>query len=152
MNTALIDARFAVVLFGGAPELTLDFTTDQLATETAFDLISISGAVAGVQNNHNLNPEAGLEAIRIVLNSAVNNTLLRNNVGGTGPLAFRADARKNLIVVTDENSDLPYYSDNRQPGQTGTDPPSPLNAASARQDPLPQSAPRRSSRSTREST
>jgi trimeric autotransporter adhesin len=129
LNTGLIDARFAVVLFGGAPELTLDFTTDQLATEAAFDLISTGGAVAGVQNNHNLNPEAGLEAIRIVLNSAGTNSLLRNNIGGTGPLASRPDARKNLILVTDENSDQPYYAENRQPGQTTMDPPSPLTAA-----------------------
>lgn len=128
LNTAQIDARFAIVLFGGPPELILDFTRDQATTEAAFDLISVSAAVPGVQNNHNLNPEAGLEAIRIVLNSAVTNTLMRNNAGGTGPLAFRPDARKNLILVTDEDSDLPYYAANREAGQTGN-PSNPLGAA-----------------------
>jgi hypothetical protein len=126
LDTAEVDARFAVVLFGGAPELILDFTTDQAITEAAFDLINVSGAVPGVQNNHNANPEAGLEAIRIVLNAATNNTIQRNNVGGSGPLAFRPDARKNLILVTDENSDLPYYVENREAGQTTTEPPNPL--------------------------
>jgi hypothetical protein len=129
LNTASIDARFAIVLFGGAPELILDWTTDQAATEAAFDVISVSGAVPGVHNNHNLNPEAGLEAIRIVLNSATNNTLARNNVGGLGPLIFRPEARKNLVIVTDENSDLPFYAENREVAQTGPEPPTPLTAA-----------------------
>ena len=128
LDTSEVDARFAIVLFGGAPELVLDFTTDQAITEAAFDLINVSGAVAGIQNNHNVNPEAGLEAIRIVLDGAITNVLLRNNVGGSGPLVFRPDARKNLILVTDENSDLPFYAENRQPGQTGTEPPATLTA------------------------
>lgn len=128
LNTNEIDARFAVVLFGGTPELVLNFTTDQLVTESAFDLINVSGAVPGIQNNHNVNPEAGLEAIRIVLNAAATNGLMRNNVGGDGPLVFRPDARKNLILVTDENSDLPFYAANRQPGQSGTEPPTTLTA------------------------
>lgn len=128
LDTSEVDARFAIVLFGGAPEIIQDFTTDQAITEAAFDLISVSGAVAGVHNNHNANPEAGLEAIRIVLDSAGTNYLFRNNVGGSGPLAFRPDARKNLILVTDENSDLPFYATNRAAGQTGTEPPSVLTA------------------------
>jgi hypothetical protein len=128
LNTNNINARFAVVLFGGPTEIIQDFTTDQTTTEAAFDVISVNGAVPGVHNNHNVNPEAGLEAIRIVLNAAVNNTIQRNNVGGSGPLAFRPDARKNLILVTDENSDLPYYVENREAGQTGTEPPATLTA------------------------
>ncbi len=128
LDVAEVDARFAVVLFGGAPELILDFTTDQAITEAAFDLISVNGPVPGVHNNHNLNPEAGLEAIRIVLNSAGTNWLARDNVGGSGPLVFRSDARKNLILVTDENSDLPFYAANREVGQTSAEPPNPLTA------------------------
>lgn len=128
LDTSEVDARFAIVLFGGAPEIILDFTTDQAITEAAFDLISVGGAVAGVHNNHNANPEAGLEAIRIVLDSAGTNYLFRNNVGGSGPLAFRPDARKNLILVTDENSDLPYYATNRAAGQTSGEPPGVLTA------------------------
>lgn len=113
LNDADIDFRFSLVLFGGAPELVLDWTTDKSATETAFNSISTGGAVSGFQINHNVNPEAGLEAIRIVLGGAVNNTLLRDNVGGSGGLTFRNDARKNLILVTDEDSDRPFYLENR---------------------------------------
>ncbi len=126
LDVAEVDARFAIVLFGGAPEIILDFTTDQAITEAAFDLVSVSGAVPGVQDDHNANPEAGLEAIRMVLNSAGTNYLFRNNVGGSGPLAFRPDARKNLILVTDENSDRPYYAANRMADQTSAEPPNPL--------------------------
>lgn len=128
LNSAAIDYRFAVVLYGGAPELVLDWTTSASAAETAFDKISVSGAVAGFQNNHNVNPEAGLEAIRIALGAATDSTLVRDNVGGTGGLDFRANARKNLILVTDEDSDRPFYVDNRFTGQSATEPPSTLTA------------------------
>jgi hypothetical protein len=123
LNAASIDARFAIVVFGGAPELVLDFTSDATAAQTAFNKVAI-GAVPGFQNNHNVNPEAGLEAIRMVLNAAPESGLARNNVGGSGPLLFRPDARKNLILATDEDSDLPFYSANRVAGQSSTDPPS----------------------------
>lgn len=125
LDDANIDFLFSVVLYGGAPELVLDWTDNQIATENAFDSIRVNGAVSGFQNNHNVNPEAGLEAIRIVLGDASNNTLLRNNVGGTGPLDFRDGAIKNLILVTDEDSDRPFYTDNRQSDQTSLDPPIP---------------------------
>jgi len=123
-----IDARYALVLYGDAPELVLDFTTDGSALQTAFGKISVSGAVTGFQNNHNYNPEAGLEALRIVLDGATNNTLVRDHVGGSGPLAFRSDARTNIILVTDEDADGPYYADNRFGSQTNGDPPSPLTS------------------------
>ena len=124
LGTSSIDARYALALYGGPTELVLDFTTDGSALQSAFSSISTSGAVSGFQNNHNINPEAGLEALRIILNGAANNTLQRNNVGGSGPLVFRSDARKNIILVTDEDSDLPYYSANRFTGQSGNEPPS----------------------------
>lgn len=123
LDASDVDARFAVVLFGGRPELVQDFTAagdtvaGGLTTEVTLDSISVTGAVAGFQENHNLNPEAGLEAIRIVLGAAPNSTLRRTNVGGAGGLSFRSDARKNLILVTDEDSDQPCYVENRQPGQ-----------------------------------
>jgi hypothetical protein len=123
LGSASIDARYALALYGGPTELVLDFTTDGSALQTAFGQISVNGAVSGFQNDHNQNPEAGLEALRIILNGASNNTLQRNNVGGSGPLVFRGDARKNIILVTDEDSDLPYYSENRFPGQSGNEPP-----------------------------
>jgi len=123
LGSSSIDARYALALYGGPTELVLDFTTDGSALEDAFDLINVNGAVSGFQNNHNINPEAGLEALRIILNGATDNTLQRNNVVGSGPLSFRSDARKNIILVTDEDSDLPYYSDNRFTGQSGNEPP-----------------------------
>jgi len=125
LDAAAIDARFSLVLFGGAPELVQDWTTSKTTIAGAFDQISVSGAVSGFQNNHNVNPEAGLEALRIVLGAATDSTLLRDNVGGSGGLDFRTDARKNLILVTDEDSDLPFYTGNRLPGQTTLDPPVP---------------------------
>ncbi|MBL7049462.1 MAG: VWA domain-containing protein [Nitrospira sp.] len=124
LNLAAIDARFAVILYGGAPELVQDFTSSGAATTATFGQISVNGAVGGFQNNHNVNPEAGLEAIRIALGTATNNTLLRTNIGGgSGNLVYRNDARKNLILVTDEDSDRPFYAANREADQTSLDPP-----------------------------
>ena len=47
LDPAEIDARFAVVLFGGAPELVQDFSYDPNATETTFNTINVGGAVPG---------------------------------------------------------------------------------------------------------
>ena len=76
------------------------------------------GANAPFQNNHNANPEAGLEAIRMVLGAAPQSNLANNNIPEDGVLNFRADARKNLILATDEDSDTPFHVANRFPGQT----------------------------------
>tara|TARA_R110002110_G_scaffold117634_4_gene290686 strand:+ start:10240 stop:11241 length:1002 start_codon:yes stop_codon:yes gene_type:complete len=125
LNAASVDARFAVVVFGGASELTLDFTSDTAATQAALNAITLS-ANPGIQNNHNVNPEAGLETIRQVLGAAPNSTLDANNIAADGNLysRFRSGARKNLILVTDEDSDAAYRAANRfagQPGFGGTD-------------------------------
>ena len=101
-----IDARFAVVVFGGAAELTLDFTSDLGIAQTALNNITIGGNAT--QNNHNYNPEAGLEAIRQVLGAGTE--LVNNHIPTDGFLDFRADARINLILATDENSDTPGCS------------------------------------------
>lgn len=121
LSAATVDARFAIVMFGGPTELVLDLTSSAAAADTAFGKIGI-GAVAGFQQNHNLNPEAGLEATRIVLGAGAPGSLLRTNVGGAGNLAFRPDARINLILVTDEDSDLPFNAANRVAGQAGGPP------------------------------
>ncbi len=112
LNAATVDARFAVVVYGGSPELTLDFTSSGAAAQTALNNITI-GANAGIQNNHNANPEAGLEVIRMVLGAAPNSNLDNNNIPQDGILNFRADARKNLILVTDEDADTPFHVANR---------------------------------------
>ena len=125
LDANAVDARFAIVVFGGASELILDFTSDKALVQSRLNQITI-GANAGVQNNHNLNPEAGLEAIRMVLGAAPNSTLDNNNIPEDGILNFRGNARKNLILATDEDSDNPFHAANRFPGQPatpGADPP-----------------------------
>jgi RHS repeat-associated protein len=117
-----IDARYAIVVFGDEPELVLDLTSDAAAAQAAFAKVTI-GALAGFQNNHNANPEAGLEALRAALGATAVG-LNRDNVGGSGPLVFRPDARINLVLATDEDSDRPFHAANRRPGQTGNEPPS----------------------------
>ncbi len=104
-----IDARFALVLFGGRPEVRLDFTPDAAALAAAFHGINIlTPAVGGL--------ESGLETIRMVLGAA--------NVNFTpGQLVFRPDAIKNIVLVTDEDSDLPRFPENRVNGQTNNNPP-----------------------------
>lgn len=121
LHSVGVDARFAVVVYGGEPELVLDFTTSIDATKAALEKVTI-GAVPGFQNNHDLNPEAGLEAIRAVLGAAAR-PLAIDHVGGSTRLRFRETARKNLILVTDEDSDIPCHGENRLPGQTSLDPP-----------------------------
>ena len=69
-----VDARFAIILYGGQPELVLDFTADAVATDAAFGMITI-GANAGFQNNHNFKSEAGLEVIRMALGEVSNSIL-----------------------------------------------------------------------------
>lgn len=128
LNAATVDARFAIVVFGGSPELILDFTSDSAATQTRLNQVTI-GANAGIQNSHNVNPEAGLETIRMVLGAAPNSELDNNNIPEDGFLNFRSDARKNLILVTDEDSDRPFHAVNRFPGQTSVDSASALNAS-----------------------
>ena len=112
LATNNIDARFSVVVFGGAPELTLDLTSDATAAQTALNSIIIGGPNAN-QNNHNLNPEAGLEAIRMVLGAAPQSELANNHIPQDGLLNFRSGARINIILATDEDSDLPFHSANR---------------------------------------
>ena len=119
-----VDSRFAIALVGDAPELILDFTSDITVVQTAFDTISVTSAVAGFQNNHNINPESTLEAIRQVLGDATVPLNTDNLVGHNGTLVFRPDARKNLIVVTDEDSDRPFHLANQFTGQNGNEPPS----------------------------
>ena len=123
LDQAQVDAQFAIVLIGQEPEIVLQLTSSTDDVVNAFDSISVYGAVAGFQNSHYLNPEAGLEAIRMVLGAANNSVLPHEFVGGDGTINFRADSRKNLILVTDEDSDRPFYPENRNPEQFYTEPP-----------------------------
>jgi hypothetical protein len=62
----------------------------------------------------------------MVLNSAVNNNLDSTYTGGSGSLIFRSNCKKKIILITDEDSDYSYFTENRFPGQITTDPPSPF--------------------------
>jgi len=114
LNAADVDSRFAVIVFGGAAELTMDFTSDVTATQTALNNIVIGSNA--FQNNHNVNPEAGLEAIRMALGAS---ELVNNHIPTDGFLDFRSDARINIILATDEDSDVAYFAANRFAGQAG---------------------------------
>ncbi len=116
LNAASVDACFAVVVYGGEAELTLDFTSSGAVAQTALNNITI-GTNPGIQNNHKFNPAAGLETIRMVFGAASNSVLNTDNISEDGILNFRSDARKNLILVTDEDPGLPFHVVNRKPGQ-----------------------------------
>jgi hypothetical protein len=102
-----IDARFAVVTFeerpigSVTPVVKLGFTASTTIADVADDVIAAFDAI-DTSSLGGQQREAGLEAIRMVLGepSAM-----------TG-LEFRADARKNLILATDEDSDGPYNGGN----------------------------------------
>ncbi|MEM8987368.1 MAG: vWA domain-containing protein [Pseudomonadota bacterium] len=123
LNANNVDARFSVVVFGGQPELILDLTPDATAAQTALNNVTI-GANPGIQNNHNFNPEASFETIRMVLGEAPNSELANNNIPEDGFLNFRSDARINLILATDEDSDRAFFAANRPANQQGGDAPS----------------------------
>jgi uncharacterized protein YegL len=99
-----VDARFAVVTFGGPPMLRTDFTVDRLRI---LESLNITPNGSG--------RESGLEAIRAALGATSGPLPLRG--GGTRVLQFRPTARKNLILLTDENSDLPSLVANQLAGQ-----------------------------------
>ena len=65
----------------------------------------------------------GLETVRMVLGAATVNELANNNIPEDGILNFRGNARKNLILATDEDGDRPFHAANRLAGQTTVDPP-----------------------------
>ncbi|TPX43049.1 hypothetical protein SeMB42_g04880 [Synchytrium endobioticum] len=108
-----IDARFAVVSFGGAPTLLQPFTTNAALLKSALD--SLNNCNRGGQ-------EAGLEAIRMVLPPKSGKDLSKkcvdNNFKGSAcVLSYRSDAAIQIIMATDEDSDLPTSSSYRVPGQ-----------------------------------
>jgi hypothetical protein len=121
------DAEYAVALYSAFPELILGFTGNSTLVLNVLDAISVTGPVAGLHGDHSGDPEAALETIRMSLGSAVMNTF---STGSAVPpeteLVFREEAEHVLILVTDEDSDQPYYSANRYADQTTTEPPSPF--------------------------
>ncbi len=102
-----VDHRFAVVAFGDEPRRVQDLTADVTLIQAALSTLLTPPIVTR---------EAGLEAIRMVLGES--SVPLVN-----GPISFRTAALKNLILITDEDSDQPHYPANRLPGQTRPEPP-----------------------------
>lgn len=102
-----VDPRFAIVTFGTTPTLVLHFTPDAMLLEAGLRSLLLTGA-----------SETGLETIRMVLGASA--VTLTDATGGNGRLDFRPSAIKNLILATDEDSDLPIFPENRQPGQSGS--------------------------------
>jgi len=104
-----VDARFSVVTFGTEPILELHFTPDVMALEATLRSLNLTGG-----------HETGLEAIRMALGASP--LALADATGGNGRLAFRPDAIKNLVLATDEDSDLPFHPVNQQPSQDQSEP------------------------------
>jgi hypothetical protein len=133
MQADKADVRCAIVVYGfndgdidRCTDLELDFTSDMEAVKTVVNMISETGAVPGFQMNHTGACYPSFEAIRMILNSAVNNNLNRTYTGGSGSLVFRTNCKKRIILITDEDSDYAYFTENRFPGQITTEPPSPF--------------------------
>lgn len=123
-----LDVRYAIILLGRRPEMIQDFA-DAETTLSTFDCLR---NVRGFHRRH-ADREPGLEAIRMVLGGAVMNQFdiehcLRNGgcTRSDGFVHFRRDADAKIVVLlTDEDSDLPMYRVNRMPGQKGLHPPKP---------------------------
>jgi hypothetical protein len=126
------DAQYGVVLFGAvATEVVLDWTP---SATLARDVIK--QVIAGNGNNFTREPynlihfdhdckhtngcgtrESTFEAIRMVLGRAKNNTFIRHPMSQTallsGGITWRMGAERYIFLVTDEDSDCPFYDVNR---------------------------------------
>jgi len=105
LNKINANTRFALIGFGGKPRIYSSFTSNINEINDAFSKLNCK------QNGQ----ESGLEAIRMFLKKSdkfldSNNKEFNYDVKG---LAWRSDSTKTIILVTDEDSDLPHYSENR---------------------------------------
>ena len=124
------DLRYSIVLYGAYPELILEFTDDPNDVLDTLDGINCSGAEAGLHADHNADPDAGLEALWIVLGGAVDKTLVNGPaVSSDYHFAFRPLARPTLMVLSKEDSDRAYFEFNRRSGQDTVEPPTLLTSA-----------------------
>ncbi|ORX63662.1 hypothetical protein BCR32DRAFT_137965, partial [Anaeromyces robustus] len=109
LNSANANARFSVIGFGGKPRIYTGFTNDVNTVKKAFGKLDCS---KGGQ-------ESGLEAIRMFLKKSnkfldyTKNASEDKNFEDVSKLDWRKDSSKTIILVTDEDSDLPHYSENR---------------------------------------
>jgi hypothetical protein len=85
-----------------------------------FGKIRATYAVAGFQEARG-GQESSFEAIRMSLGEANYNVFDHKNIGGTGRLKLRPEARKFIMLLTDEDSDAPLYPANFQWGFSSDD-------------------------------
>ncbi len=104
-----INARFALVTMSFEHQLKQDFTSCPDEFYEVLDRVNDTGS--GI--------EPTFEVIRKVLGASCTPLYVNPGDDWDPYLDFRPDARVNLIVVTDENSDLPLDECNRVAGQSG---------------------------------
>ncbi|KAJ3171404.1 hypothetical protein HDU88_007483 [Geranomyces variabilis] len=107
------DARFGIVLYGGSPVIFQAFTADAAAASYALSKVPCN---MGGQ-------EAAFEAIRMSLAGNNGADYLRKCVNGDTSsancnISWRTNVTKSMILITDEDSDLPIYTKYRMPGQS----------------------------------
>eukprot|EP00158_Paraphelidium_tribonemae_P004027 Partr_v1_DN26528_c0_g1_i2_m3373 len=113
LATTKADARFAVVSYGGIPRIRLPFTVKSADFDTAMGALGEGGG-----------NEAAFEVMRSALppypadflTPACSSKYGSNNAAICN-LSWRSGAQKVMIVVTDEDSDLPVNPALRMPNQ-----------------------------------
>jgi choice-of-anchor A domain-containing protein len=109
LKKAKANSRFAIIGFGGKPRIYSAFTEDVDAVEKAFDKL----------NCEESGQESGLEAIRMFLNKSdkfinkIESVFGEESFSEIDNIEWRSDSQKTIILVTDEDSDLPQYEENR---------------------------------------
>jgi len=113
-----VDPRFWVVLVGGNSQSKAELVvggdngiSDAALLKREFGKIRAAYAVKGFQTAHG-GQEPTFEAMRMAFREAPYNTFHHANVGGTGIIRLRADSRKLVIALTDEDSDRPLFASN----------------------------------------
>jgi hypothetical protein len=87
---------------------------------TGFGRIRATYSVSGFQEARG-GQESSFEAIRMALGEAKYNVFDHKNVGGSGVLKLRPEARKFIMLLTDEDSDAPLYPGNFEWGFSSAD-------------------------------
>jgi len=109
LKTIKANARYAIVGFGGKPRLYSAFTSDVTAVKNAFNKLNCH------ENGH----ESGLEAIRMFIKNSgkfinkIDSTRGTNNFENINEIKWREGSTKTIIFLSDEDSDLPIYEENR---------------------------------------
>ncbi|KAI8622162.1 hypothetical protein BC830DRAFT_1224162, partial [Chytriomyces sp. MP71] len=106
------DARYAVVAFGGLASILVPFTSVES---------DVKGALSSVGCSRS-GWEAGLEALRMSLNANQGSDMQKScsgNYTSNCTLTWRPDAQRQILMATDEDSDIPYLNSYLMPQQGG---------------------------------